>query len=175
MSSSPKVNPLAALDPPSAGELEILAVLWEAVAQGARALRLSEVRELLLARLGRTGEPSTISTQLRSLHAKGWIVQVGISLGEPAMARVRGVVRTRGAARTSAGVPTRSPFTAYCPKYPAGEALQPMVRRLVAAYPESERHRLLVDVARALELPSETVTAVERLMDKGRQANAGNG
>lgn len=165
-----KVNPaVAALDPPSAGELEILAALWQAVAEGARALRLSEVRELLLARHGSAREPSTISTQLRSLLAKGWLEQVGLSLGEPAMTRARGLVRTRGAVRNAAaGVPTRSPFTAYRPRFPPTEALQPMLQQLVSAYPETERPRLLIEVARALGLSPETVAAIEQLVETTR-------
>jgi hypothetical protein len=162
------------LPAPSSGELEILGVLWQAVAHGAQALRLSEVRELLGARYGRAGEPSTISTQLRSLLAKGWLEVVGVSLGTAAVARARGVVRTRGAVRTAgAPVPTRSPFTAYRPKFPPGQALALSLREIAAAYPETQRHQFLLDAARALDLPAQMIAEIERLVSKGGEPGPG--
>jgi hypothetical protein len=151
--------------------LEILGVLWQALADGAPALRLSEVRELLQGRYGRQSEPSTVSTQLRSLLAKGWLELTEASVGAPALVRtrgaapVRGVVRTRGTARaTGNAVRPRSPFTAYRPKHSIAETMGPLLGELAAAYPEAERHRFLLDAARALKLPAQTVAEIEKLV-----------
>lgn len=132
----------ASLRPPSSGELVLLAILWEAMAKGAKALRVSEVRELLIARNGQAPEASTISTQLRSLLEKEWLEELIVS---------QGVVRTRGTIET-AGTPTRtrSPFTAYRPRFSASDALLPTLRQLADSYPKSERHKFLDDAARAL-------------------------
>jgi len=153
---------------PAGGELEVLGVLWQAEADGAQALRLSEVRDLLHARHGRAPEPSTVSSQLRKLFRRGLIEEVGISLGLPAVSRVRGVVETRAAVRGGGhSVPTRSPFTAYRPKLSPGEALRPLLQQLVNAYPAAARTRVLVDVARVLGLAAETIVAIERLVSPG--------
>ena len=145
---------------PTPSELDILAVLWQAVTdEGADALRVSDIHPLVASRRGRHGEaepsPVTISSQLRGLSAKGLVlaVVVGGSSGKS-----REAVRTRGLLRAS----TRSPLTGYRPTHSPSEVLQATFEALASAYPETQQTQALIDFAKALKLPKRVVQDVEK-------------
>src|SRR6266404_3070976 len=73
------------LPAPNAGELDVLAVLWRERAAGGQPLQLSEVHRRVSKRRTAFNETppatTTVSTQLRSLVAKGLIQET--TLGRP--------------------------------------------------------------------------------------------
>src|SRR5436190_24072535 len=104
--------------PPSAGEMDCLAVLWAAHAHGEEALKLSEIHDRVGQRRLEFGEappaPTTVSTYLRSLLAKRLVQDVLKPEPGEAVAEADAPatpVRTR----SGRGIlpPTRSPRTAY--------------------------------------------------------------
>src|SRR5438128_10495027 len=96
---------------PGAGELDCLAVLWQAQEDGRPALRLREIRDRVAKRRARLGEAdpalTTISTHLRSLVAKGLLTEVVVR----DTAQGTHTPKTRGRGMLSPA--TRSPYTGY--------------------------------------------------------------
>jgi hypothetical protein len=176
----------AVLASPQAGEIECLAVLWQAHADGETALRLSEIHRRIGKRRADSQESpppalTTVSTQLRSLASKGLIQEVVVdSTGKtPGTPRVR-----TGGLLTP---PTRSPLTGYRASYEPGEVLLQTYRGLARVYPKdgvlraladfaraidvpgqpfanNEKQQSLLEVARALHLPDETVRKLEKIL-----------
>lgn len=75
-------------------------------------------------------------------------------------------MRTRGLLKAT----TRSPLTGYRPVHSPSEVLQGTLEALASAYPESQRPRALIDFAKAIQLPDETLKELEKLLagDAGR-------
>ncbi|MFH1264334.1 MAG: hypothetical protein ABIK89_01310 [Planctomycetota bacterium] len=147
---------------PTPSELDILAALWQAVTdEGEVALRVSDIHPLVAARRARHGEsePSqvTISSQLRGLSAKG-LVEAVVAGGSGGAGSKP--VRTRGLLKAT----TRSPLTGYRPSYSPSEVLQGTFEALASAYPESQRSQALLDFAKAIQLPDETLKNLEKLL-----------
>lgn len=153
------------LPPPTSGELDCLAVLWEAEDQGQRALRLSEIHGRLGARREELGEAppalTTVSTYVRSMVTKGLLNEVVLTnSGRPVEApriRVRGMLTPK----------TRSPHNAYQAAFDPGRVLAQTFRALVSSYPPGRRHQALLDFARALGVSTRTVRKLEELVRKG--------
>jgi predicted transcriptional regulator len=147
---------------PNTGEIDCLAVLWEARAQDpARVMKLSEIHEKVAQRRQEFGEPppalTTVSTYLRSALAKRLLVET--RLDDQGKATPLVAVRTRGALSSS-----RSPKTAYRPAYEPGEVFRSTFQAIASSYPQSKRNQALVDFARAMDLPAETVKKIEKLL-----------
>jgi hypothetical protein len=153
---------------PSAGEMDVLAVLWEAREKDlkennprAGTLKLSEIHRLIGDRRGSFGEPpsalTTVSTYLRSATAKRLLKEVRTDdLGRPS--QMTGI-RTRGALSS-----TRSPRTAYQVAHEPGVVFQSTMQAIIQSYPPGLRSQALVDFARAMGLPQKTVKEVEKLI-----------
>jgi hypothetical protein len=153
---------------PSAGEMDVLAVLWEARENDekennprAGTLRLSEIHKLVDLRRQSFGEPpsalTTVSTYLRSATAKRLLREVRTDdLGRPAQVPA---IRTRGALGSA-----RSPRTAYQVVHEPGVVCRSTMQAIFQAYPPGLRNQALVDFARAMGLPQRTIKEVEKLM-----------
>jgi hypothetical protein len=153
---------------PSAGEMDVLAVLWEArerdrIDNNPRGgtLKLSEIHREIDLRRQSFGEPpaalTTVSTYLRSATAKRLLKEVRTDeLGIPAQVPA---VRTRGALSS-----TRSPRTAYQIAHEPGVVFRSTMQAIIQAYPPELRHQALVDFARAMNLPSKIIKEVEKLV-----------
>ena len=153
---------------PSAGEMDVLAVLWEAREKDqkennprAGTLKLSEIHKLIEQRRQSFGEPpsalTTVSTYLRSATAKRLLKEVRTDdSGRPAP---MAAVRTRGALSS-----TRSPRTAYQVAFEPGVVFRSTMQAIVQTYPLGLRHQALVDFARAMGLPQKTIKEVEKLI-----------
>jgi hypothetical protein len=153
---------------PSAGEMDVLAVLWEARENDQKennprggTLRLSEIHKQIEIRRQSFGEPpsalTTVSTYLRSATAKRLLKEVRTDdLGRPAPVTA---VRTRGAFSAN-----RSPRTAYQVAHEPGVVFQSTMQAIIQAYPPGLRHQALVDFARAMGLPQRTIKEVEKLI-----------
>jgi hypothetical protein len=159
------------LPAPNMGEVDVLAVLWREQAEGGRPLQLSEVHRRVCERRRafREAEPATttISTQLRSLVAKGLIRET--TLGRPAEGGDERVpIRTRGGMKPA----TRSPLTSYQAVAAPGEALRGMFTGLAEAYPPDARQRLtaLLDFAGALGLPDDMLRRLGAFVEKEKEA-----
>lgn len=146
---------------PTTGELECLAVLWLAEEQGARALRLSQIRKLIEDRRERFGEPSpaltTVSSYLRGAAAKRLLDEVRL-MDDGSVKPLSGV-RSRGTLSAA-----RSPRTAYRPMFDPGEVFQRTFEAIIQAYPPSRRMEALIDFAKALGLPDEKIEAIRALV-----------
>jgi hypothetical protein len=135
----------------SAGELECLSVLWEAV----RPLKLKQIFERISqrradARQGPVAQ-STVSGYLRQLVAKGLLTEVTIDRADQEGEESRTFVRGgRGMIPTS-----RSPKTGYQTAYEPGEVLGQTFQALAESYPEKDRARSLIDFASNLKLSAE--------------------
>ena len=146
---------------PSAGELDCLVILWESAEDGFEALRLSDVRQRMIDRREKMGEPgpavSTVSTYLRGGVAKGLLEEVRINTSGKVVAtsRSRGVMRS-----------TRSPRTAYRAAVTPQEVFRHTILAIAEAYPRSKRLFLLVDVARELGIPDRTISQLDEWVRK---------
>ncbi len=164
MSSDPEEAPLH----PSPGEMDVLAVLWEAREKdlqenNARAgtRKLSEIHQRIDVRRQSFGEPpaalTTVSTYLRSGTAKGLLREVRTDdAGKPAAMTA---IRTRGALLAA-----RSPRTAYQVAHEPGIVFQSTMQAIIQAYPPGQRHQALADFARAMGLSQRTIKEIEKLM-----------
>jgi hypothetical protein len=153
---------------PSAGEMDVLAVLWEARENDAKennpragTLKLSDIHKQIEVRRRSFGEPAsaltTVSTYLRSATAKRLLKEVRTDdLGRPAP---MAAIRTRGALSS-----TRSPRTAYQVAHEPGVVFHSTMQAIIQAYPPGMRHQALVDFARAMGLPQKAVKEVEKLI-----------
>jgi hypothetical protein len=133
----------------NAGELDCMTALWSQK----QPLRASDILGLITERRERTGEappaPTTVSTYMRSLLAKGLVREVTMGRrteGEPKRVYARG---TRGM------IPSlRSPKTGYEPTTDRpGEVLQKTYCALADAYPLEQRWQAVADFSGAAELP----------------------
>lgn len=162
------------LPAPNAGELDVLAVLWRERAAGGQPLQLSEVHRRVSERRRafREAEPATttISTQLRSLLAKGLIEETTVGQ-QPTEAPAHGrPVPVRGGMRPA----SRSPLTSYQALHQPGEVLRGMFTGLAEAYPPEAPHRLdaLLDFAAVLGLPDEVLQRLLAFVEDERAACA---
>jgi hypothetical protein len=148
--------------------MDVLAVLWEVREADAKAdnpragtLKLADIYERIKIRRQAFAEPppalTTVSTYLRSATAKRLLREVRTDAeGRPAPMVA---IRTRGALSA-----TRSPRTAYQVKHEPGDVFQSTMQAIISAYPPGERHRALIDFARAMGLPQKTIKEVEKLV-----------
>lgn len=149
------------LEAPSAGELDVLGVLFAERQKEDRPLQLSEVHGRVCQRREEFGEAkpalTTVSTHLRNLVSKNLIEEV----------TREGAVPTRGnAPRTRGGMtpPTRSPLTSYRALHEPGAVLSSTFRGLAAAYPDKDRLRMLIDVAQSLDVADEVLKKLEAIV-----------
>jgi hypothetical protein len=158
---------------PSAGEMDVLAVLWEARERDlkennprAGTLKLSEIQHQIERRRQTFGEPppalTTVSTYLRSATAKRLLKEVRIdSEGRPSALTA---IRTRGALSA-----TRSPRTAYQVAHEPGVVFRSTMKAIIHAYPPGQRYQALADFARAMDLPQKVIKEIEKLVP-GRES-----
>jgi hypothetical protein len=160
---------------PNAGELDVLAVLWEE-GQGAGApLQLHDIWARVCERRRQFGEPlpamTTVSTHLRNLVGKKLIedftaTRPPAAAGQPVQPpRFRGGYTPR----------TKSPHTSYRALYEPGEVLSTTFRGLAQAYPPAARPAALVDFARAMGLPESTLRALKQLVERAEVSGGGAG
>jgi hypothetical protein len=147
---------------PSPGELDCLAVMWEArEMEQKEAMKLSEIHERVAKRRREFGETSpaltTVSTYLRSATSKRLLQEVRTD--ESGNASPFTPLRTRGALSSS-----RSPRTAYRVPHEPGAVLYRTMQAIIQAYPPGKRLGALADFARAMELPARTIREIEKLM-----------
>jgi predicted transcriptional regulator len=149
------------LEVPNPGELEVLATLWAEELAGNRPLKLSEVHRRVCAMRREHGDPepalTTISTHLRKLSDKDLIRAVKAGDGPPQ--------RQAGGTRGMLTPATRSPNTSYQALHQPGDVLFTTFQALAAAYPRQRRREALLDFARALELSSETLQKLHKLLE----------
>jgi hypothetical protein len=147
------------LPAPNAGELDVLAVLWQEREGDSQPLKLSEVYKRVCKKRRQHGDPepalTTVSTHLRKLTEKKLIQEV---TGAPASSRSFG--QNRGMLTP----PTRSPLTSYQAIYGPREVLFTTFKALAAAYPPDRRRDSLVDFAFALGLPGELIQKVQKIL-----------
>jgi predicted transcriptional regulator len=159
------------LPTPNAGELDVLAVLWEEGRGTNYSLQLSEVYRRVCARRRKyqEAEPAltTVSTHLRSLTAKGLLEEVTAARpGAAQPATGRAVVRVRGAYRP----PTRSPLTSYRALHEPGSVLAATYYGLAEAYPPDRRLDALLDFATALELSEAALQRLRQFVAEEKKA-----
>jgi hypothetical protein len=171
--ADPRPEEGAALPAPNAGELDVLAVLWQEAEGEGRPLQLSEVFRRVCERRRRYGEPepmlTTVSTYLRKLAVeKGLIEEVLPARGGGSAGAAGPPVRTRGSYQPR----TRSPLTSYRARYGPAEVLRTTLYGLAEAYPPTAQRRLdaLLDFAQALGLPAPTLQKITRLIEAERAA-----
>jgi hypothetical protein len=171
--AAPPGGGAAALPAPNAGELDVLAVLWQEAEGEGRLLQLSEVYRRVCERRRRYGEPepalTTVSTHLRKLAVeKGLIEEVVPARGGGPAAAAGAPIRTRGSYRP----PTRSPLTSYRARHGPAEVLRSTLYGLAEAYPPTAQRRLdaLLDFAQVLGLPAPTLQKLTRLIEAERAA-----
>ena len=148
---------------PTTGEIDCLAVLWDAREQGTLALKLSQITERVTERRKHFGEPppalTTVSTYLRSAAAKRLLDEVRL-LDDGSIMPISGM-RSRGALSA-----TRSPRTAYRPVFGPGQVFQRTFEAIIQAYPPGRRGEALGDFAKALGLPKKTIEAIQALVSE---------
>jgi predicted transcriptional regulator len=153
------------LPSPSAGELDVLGVLWEEQLLENRPLKLSEIHKRVCLRRLEQSDPepalTTVSTHLRSLLAKGLIQEVLA----PSRSSPRPNVRTRGMLTPS----TRSPLTGYLALYPPGDVLLRTMHGLIVSYPVPQRVESLLDFGRALGLSKKNTEKLKQLVEDERK------
>jgi predicted transcriptional regulator len=147
---------------PTPGELDCLAVLWEArELEQKDAMKLSEIHERVGKRRQEFGEPppalTTVSTYLRSATSKRLLEEV--RRDESGNTTPMVAIRTRGALSSS-----RSPRTAYKVSHEPGVVLHRTMQAIIQAYPPGKRHQALGDFARAMGLPPKTVEEIKKLV-----------
>jgi predicted transcriptional regulator len=149
------------LQSPNAGELDVLSVLWQERLGANKSLRLSQIHDRVRAKREALHEPvpalTTISTHLRNLYRKQLIEQVRLT-DEDEHRPVR--VKTRGTLTPQ----TRSPLTAYRALYNPSDVLRYQMHGIIVAYPPELKYQALVDFARALKLPEDTVARIKSLL-----------
>lgn len=148
---------------PTTGELDCLAVLWDAREQGTRALKLSQISDKITERRKHFGEPApaltTVSTYLRSAAAKRLLDEV--RLLDDGTVMPRSGARSRGALSA-----TRSPRTAYSPAFEPGEVFQRTFEAIIQAYPPGRREEALRDFARAFKLSEEKIAEIQAIVSR---------
>ena len=149
---------------PSAGELDVLNVLWSEQLAGGQPLQLSEIHRRVCERRRQFGEPepalTTTSSQLKSLADKKLIGDgTPPSTAEPPV-RPRGgyTPRARGGANS------------YRALHGPGEVLFTSFRGLALAYPEPLRLDSLLDFARALGLSKAGLRDLQEVVARERAA-----
>jgi hypothetical protein len=156
------VTDKASIPTPSLTEIEYLAALWGAQEEGIPALKSSDIQQRVSRRREQRSEAahagSTASTILRNATRKGLLEEVSLQpLG----------VAGKSLKRATSGKPrTRSPLTAYRPSYTPTQVFEQLFRTISFAYPPKKRVLLLLDVARALDLPRKTVMQIEKLLER---------
>jgi hypothetical protein len=149
-----------ALEAPSAGELDVLQVLWSERLGEDQALGLSEIHRRVCERRRQMGEPepalTTTSSQLKSLSEKK-LIGAGTQGSAP-----RPAVRTRG----SYTPPSRPGASSYRALHEPGEVLFTSFRGLAAAYPEAKRLDALLDFARALGVSEECLRGLQEVVER---------
>jgi hypothetical protein len=161
-------DPADAPQDPSPGEMDVLAVLWEArerdLKEGnprAGTLKLADIHEQIKVRRQMFGEPppalTTVSTYLRSATSKRLLRELRTDQeGRPSPLTA---IRTRGALSAA-----RSPRTAYQVAHEPGIVFRSTMQAIIQAYPPGQRAQALVDFARAMGLPQKTLKEVEKLI-----------
>jgi hypothetical protein len=149
---------------PTTGELDCLAVVWEAQeTKGDQdcAMRLSEIHVGVCKRRAAYGETppalTTVSTYLRSALAKQLLVEVRRTDDGTVMPLTG--IRTRGALSAS-----RSPQTAYQPRVTPSEVFKPTFEAIIHSYPPGKRHQAISDFAEAMGLPQKIIKEIEKLV-----------
>jgi hypothetical protein len=156
-----KKEEMPALEAPSAGELDVLSVLWREQLGDNHLLQLSEIHRRVCERRRQFGEPepalTTTSSQLRALADKKLI-----GTGTPAADRPP--VRTRGGYTP----PSRASAASYRALHGPGEVLFTTFRGLAAAYPQEQRLDALLDFARALGVSEECLRGLQEVVGRER-------
>src|SRR6266545_2366939 len=149
----------------SGNELDILAALWAAQAEGVPALKLAEIHRRINERRAAMGQapiqPTTVSTYLRSMSERKLLKQVTVEDAGPEGQRQTFTSDVRGLIPTS-----RSPKTGYEAAHTPAVVLERTFQALADAYPADKRLQALVDFARALGLPQETVDDLDKWLRK---------
>jgi hypothetical protein len=155
----------------TAGELDCLAVLWQAAENGITAMRLSQIRSEIIKKRQQMGEDApaltTVSTYLRGALHKGLLEEVRLNGDD--IASPTSTHSARGALRG-----TRSPHTAYRARVGPTEVFRGTLQAIVEVYPHAKRLLLLADVADVLDLPTKVRSEIRRWIDR-QQARAGGG
>jgi hypothetical protein len=167
---SPASPATGELPAPNAGELDVLGVLWQEKQGENLPLQLSEVYRRVCERRRKYGEPepalTTVSTHLRNLIDKKLIEEFVASRQAGSPSAAGPLVRTRGGYRP----PTRSPFTSYRAVYEPGQVLYTTFYGLAEAYPPEKPLNALLDFARALGLPEETLGRLVKVVEAEKAA-----
>jgi hypothetical protein len=154
-----------ALEPPNAGELDVLNVLWEEQLGENQALQLSEIHRRVCERRREFGEPepalTTTSSQLKSLSQKQLI-----GAAAPGPAPRPAAVRTRGGYTPQ----SRGSASSYRALHRPGDVLLTTFRGLAAAYPEEKRLDALLDFARALGVSEACLRELCEVVARERKA-----
>lgn len=149
----------------SGNELDILAALWAAQAEDIPALKLAEIHRRINERRAAAGQapiqPTTVSTYLRSMTERKLLDQVTVEDAGPGGQRQTYASDERGLIPTS-----RSPKTGYKPAHDPAAVLEKTFQALADAYPPDRRWQALLDFARAIGLPKETVADLEKWLKK---------
>ncbi len=150
----------------SGNELDILAALWAAQAEGIPAMKLAEIHRRINERRAAARQapiqPTTVSTYLRSMTDRKLLNQVTVDIAGPEGQRQTYASNERGLVPTS-----RSPKTGYEAAHDPAEVLAKTLQALADALPPDERRwKALLDFANALGLPKETVEDLEKWLKK---------
>ena len=151
---------------PSPSELDCLAVVWQSKhEENLTSLRLGEIHRRVAALRTRLGQPepalTTVSTQVRTLVAKGLLREVLAKEAGPISGQPIRVIRKRG--MLDSGGRSTSGYEA---SYEPGEVLSATFRALASAYPVQKRHEALLDFARALDMPKRTLVQLQKFLDR---------
>jgi hypothetical protein len=159
-----KDDEVPALEAPSAGELDVLSVLWHEQLGDNQLLQLSEIHRRVCERRRQFGEPepalTTTSGQLRSLSDKK-LIGPGATQGS---GTPRPPLRTRGGYTP----PSRASAASYRALHGPGEVLFTTFRGLAAAYPEEKRLDALLDFARALGVSDACLRGLQEVVGRER-------
>jgi hypothetical protein len=150
---------------PSAGELDVLNVLWSEQLAGGQPLQLSEIHRRVCERRRQFGEPepalTTTSSQLKSLADKKLIGD-----GTPPAA-AEPPVRPRGGYTPR----VRQGASSYRALHGPGDVLFSTFRGLALAYPDTERLESLLDFALALGVSKACISGLREIV--ARESGAG--
>jgi hypothetical protein len=164
-----KAARVPALEAPSAGELDVLNVLWSEQLGEGQTLQLSEIHRRVCERRRQFGEAepalTTTSSQLKSLSEKN-LIGAGTPPASP-----RPAVRTRGGYTP----PSRPPASNYRALHGPGDVLLTSFRGLAAAYPEEQRLDALLDFARALGVSEECLRGLQGVVARERAGGTPEG
>jgi hypothetical protein len=159
-----KEEGMPVLEVPSAGEMDVLHVLWTEHLGSDQALQLSEIHRRVCERRRQLSDPepalTTTSSQLKSLSEKKLIG------ADSPSAAPRPVVRTRGGLTPA----SRASASNYRALHPPGDVLFGWFKGLIAAYPQEKRLESLLDFARALGVSAECLHGLQEVVEreKGR-------